>query len=53
MAEDNLEALQDGIGVVAELMFLFWKAVRQAGADEETAINLTSIYLNAIMYYEN
>ena len=50
---DDLENLKNGIGAMAEMTFLFWCAVTDAGADEETAINLTSIFLNTIIYYNN
>ena len=49
----DFEGLKNGIGVMAEMTYLFWVAVTNAGADEETAINLTSIFLNTLVYYDN
>lgn len=46
---DSVEKLKDGIGVIAEMTLLFWTAIMDAGADEDTAIVLTSIFMNQVM----
>ena len=48
---DDLERLKDGIGAFAEITLMFWEAIMDAGADEETAFAVTSIFMNMIMGY--
>lgn len=45
---DDVEYLRNSIGVLAEIVLIFWNAVRDAGADEETAYVLTTIYLESL-----
>lgn len=47
----DFESLKDGIGAVAEMTLLFWEALTDAGADEETAFAITSIFLNTVINY--
>lgn len=45
---DDIEDLRNGIGAIAEIMLIFWDALIEAGADEETAVMLTSIFVESM-----
>ena len=46
---DNLDELRDQIGVLAELLLLFWYALKGAGADDDAAAIITGLFMGQIM----
>ena len=44
----DFEKFRDSIGILAEMLVIFWNAVRAAGANEETAYILTTIFLETM-----
>ena len=45
---DNLDELRDQIGALA-MFLLFWGALKDAGADDDTAEFITGLFMGQIM----
>lgn len=46
---DDFENFKDGIGVMAETIVLFFRAVQQTGATEDEAYSLTQMFIAALI----
>lgn len=46
---DNLDELRDQIGALAEMLLLFWDALKDAGADDDAAAIITGLFMGQIM----
>lgn len=51
--KERVEALQNAIGVTAEMALLFYRATIQVGATMEEALKLTQAYLAAMIHGNN
>lgn len=50
---DELDKIEQGTGALAEMTLIFFRAILDAGATEDEAYNLTSLFLQMVMYKDN